>query len=106
MEVKEIVKERDVVDYDFLFTSGAKLSITLDPAAGDVFEELPDRFVLRTVAKPSFTEPGETTTAEDIEVFKTSLASKITCKRKQEMPTEEDIHNTKKLIHAMARMVQ
>jgi hypothetical protein len=106
MEIQEQIKEHNVTDYDFMFNSGSKLAITIDHDAGDNVQELGDRYILDTVAKPGLIDPEDSVDAETVEVFKTQLAVVARCNRKQRVPTEEEVFNTRKLLHEMTKSIQ
>jgi hypothetical protein len=106
MEISNPIKERDIVDYDFMFTSGAKLAISVEEAAGDQVAEQPDRYVFNLASKPSITDPSELTDEETMEVFKLGLAAVCKCRRKQRMPTEDELFDMHATLHAMAKRVQ
>lgn len=106
MDISEPIKERDIVDYDFMFTSGAKLAVAVDEAAGDTVEEQTDRFIFNVVSKPTVGDPTELTDPETLQVFKLGLAAICSCKRKQRMPTEEELFDMHKLVHTIAKTIQ
>jgi hypothetical protein len=106
MEIKETVKEHLVVDYDFMFTSGNKLTMTVDVDLGDTVAELADRYLFNTVPRPGMTEDEDAVEAETLEVFKAGLAAVSTCKRKQRQATEEEVFDLRKTVHALAKSVQ
>jgi hypothetical protein len=103
MEINEVIKEHDVIDYNFMFPTGSKLTVTIDLDLGEEAQEQEDRYIVSTVEKTSFTNPDETVDAETITVFKAGLAAVTTCKRKQRQPTEEEIFNMRKLMHEVAK---
>jgi hypothetical protein len=106
MDILEPIKERDIVDYDFMFVGGAKLAITLDPEAGDTVNEYDTHYELHTVARPNPTNPEDSIDAETVKVFKNQLAVLATCWRKQRMPSEEEKREMEKFIHELAKGVQ
>ena len=106
MEIIQPVAEKEVIDYDFMFTSGAKLVVTLDFAAGDKFQETPDRFILDITSKPSPADPEDKTDEETLEVFKTGLAALNKCKRMQRVPSEEELFQMRKTLHTAAKLIQ
>jgi len=106
MELLKPIKERDITDYDFMFISGAKLAITIDEQAGDTVKEHADRFTLDIVAKPSLTDATEFSEAEVMQVYKIGLAAVVTCKRKQRMPTEEEMFDMQATVHKLAKQIQ
>jgi hypothetical protein len=106
MDIIEPLREREIVDYDFLFISGSKLAIVVDVAAGDTATELPDRYVMSLSSKPSASDPDDLSDPETMEVFKVGLAAVVTCKRKQRMPTEEELFDMQKTYHSIAKGVQ
>jgi hypothetical protein len=103
MEINEVIKEHDVVDYNFMFPTGSKLTVTVDLTLNESAVEMADRFVVNTVNKPNFSNPEEIIEAEEIVVFKSGLAAVTTCKRKQRQPTEEELFDMRKLMHEIAK---
>ncbi len=99
MEIETPKKERNVSDYDFMFSSGSKLTVTLDFEAGDKLEEQTDRYVLDITPKPTATDPDEFTDEEQLLVFKAGLAAINICKRVQRLPSEEEIFEMYSKLH-------
>lgn len=66
---------RVVVDYDFTFTSGGVLPITVDEAAGDSvsFQSSPVAVVITLAAKPSPVNPDLVLPEEEITIFQSHL---------------------------------
>lgn len=106
MVINEPVKERDVIDYDFTFTSGMRLPLTVDVEAGDTIQEFSDRFELTLVGKPSMTDLDEVLQPEDVIVYKATLAAFIKRYRKQRIPNADELFDMKKTIHQLAKSVQ
>lgn len=106
MEIVSPVKERIITDYDFMFASGAKLTITLDFEAGDKLVEEPDRYIVDITSKPSFSDPEEYTDEEQLVVFKSGLAAINICKRNQRMPSEEELFEMQTTLHKLANNIQ
>ena len=90
MQQAEPKLEKDVTDYDFLFSNGNKLPITLDLELGDTVQELKDRYVVFLAAKPRVSNPELTMPAETATVFKSGLLATIVRERKQRLPTPEE----------------
>lgn len=90
MQQVEPVLEKDVTDYDFIFSNGNKLPITLDKALGDTVTELKDRYVIYLAPKPRISDPEKIMSAETATVFKSGLVAAIVRDRKQRMPTPEE----------------
>lgn len=105
MEILEKIQERNVTDYDFMFVSGQKMSITLDFGVGDTFEELEDRYRLFVEAKPSFLGQ-EPTEAETVQVFKNHLAMLASSSRTVRIPTEEESFEMQQTLHKLAKGIQ
>lgn len=96
MEISEQLKFKDVIDYDFMFVGGEKLTFPVEFDAGDVVEELADRFVINLSSKPSLIDEKEKSDPSTIQVFKVGLAAHVTTARKVRMPSEEELFNMRK----------
>lgn len=106
MEIVEAVKEHDVVDYDFMFTTGAKFTISIDTTAGDSAQATGDRYVFTIEPKKNPLDPEDVVEGEEIEVFKSGLAVKVVRARKQRMPTQQELLEQQQFIHKLAKNVQ
>jgi hypothetical protein len=106
MEILEQIKEHDCTDFEFLFGTGPKLTISVDHDSGDTWTELDDRYVIEVTEKPSLGDPDEMVDAETLIVHKANLAAVSIRKRKQRMPTEEEKLQTKKFMHQLLKTVQ
>jgi hypothetical protein len=106
MDIVAPVKERLLTDYDFMFASGAKITVTLDSEAGDKLNEGNDRYVIDIVAKPSISDPEDFTDEEQLVIYKSGLAAVNICKRSQRMPNEEELFDMQKTLHALSSKVQ
>lgn len=100
------IKERDVIDHNFLFASGEKFSLTTDPTGGDVVEELSDRYVFKIAPKFIGGNPAMPQAAETLSVFKQHIAVSTTHTRKQRDFTLEEATDIEQFIHAMSKQVQ
>ena len=105
MKIAETVREREVVDYDFMFLGGTKLTITVDAVAGDTVREFGDRYIINTTERKGLT-PEDDVSAEELILFKGHLAVLGICKRLQRLPTEEELFNMRKTLHTLAKGVQ
>lgn len=105
MEIQERVIEKDVIDYDFMFVGGSKLTMTVDVAA-DTVTETDVSFVFNVAEKPSFSDPDEVIDAEELTVYKKQLAAVAKRPRKQRMPSEEELFSMKQTLHALAKGIQ
>ena len=106
MEIVEQIKEHSVTDYDFVFSSGSKLAITVDHDAGDTAIKHPDRFEFHIAGKPSQYDPEDSVDEQDMTVYIKQLAFVAVCNRKQRMPTEEEKLESQRFIHQLAKSVQ
>lgn len=106
MQIEEVINEKDVVDYDFSFIGGQRLTFIVDEAAGDKVAQAEDSYILDFAGKPSFIDPEELMDAEVITVFKRNLAAVAIRNRKQRMPTAEEVFNARKTLHELAKSVQ
>lgn len=103
MEIQSPELTKDVVDYDFSFTSGLRSVTTVDPSVGDYVEELVDRYQIHLASKPSFTNPEEILPEELVTVFKSQLTVFIERKRKQRMPSPEELFSMRKTFETWAK---
>lgn len=109
MEIIQAVKHHTVTDYEFMFVSGSKLTITLDIDLGDSITESSDRYVIKTVKRPGlpFSEDqDEASEGESLEVFKTGLAAISAIARKQRQPTNEELLELQSTIKQFSKTVQ
>jgi len=74
MELVVREEKRYVECYDFLFTTGMVLPITLDLKAGDSIEFKDKEILISFVVKPSITDPDVMLPAEEQTIFKKHLA--------------------------------
>jgi hypothetical protein len=106
MEIKEVVKTKDVMDCDFHFVNGNRMQFTLDLEAGDSVEETDELFRVVTVAKPNLIDPEEVSPEETVTLYKRNLTVAGVRLRKQALPTEEQLFNMRKLLHNLPAEVQ
>lgn len=90
MEILEQIKEHSVTDYDFVFSTGSKLSVSVDHDSGDTASKHDDRYEIHIAGKPSLSDPDSAVDEEDMTVYIKTLAFVTVRKRKQRMPTEEE----------------
>jgi len=102
MNLVEKTKEHKVTDYNFMFPGSGKLTVTIDHDAGDTAVEYDDRYELDTVVRPSFSDPDEQVDPEHMVIYKKHLAVVIRTDRKQRQPSEEELFNMRKTLHALA----
>lgn len=103
MKLDEPVLTKAVVDYDFLFTHGVKLPLTLDLNAGDSVTDEGERFVVHLVAKPSKFDPEEILPAETAYVYKANLLTYVIRERQQRIPTPEEQFDMKQAVQRLAK---
>lgn len=103
--VVDEITYKDVIDYEFSLVNGARLPLTVDAAAGDTVTETPTEFELHLAAKPNPIDPEIVMNEEDITVYKCNLVAKIIRKRKQRLPTAEELFNLQKTYHKLTGVV-
>jgi hypothetical protein len=66
-----------VEDYDFVFSSGQLMPITVDREAGDEvsFDQSPLAIIIKLAAKPSLANPDVMLPAEEVTIFQNHLIS-------------------------------
>lgn len=106
MEIVNPVKVHEVIDYDFMFTSGNKLAVTVDLDAGDSIDSSDTMYTINIKSKPNVTDPDTFTDEETLIIYKTGLAAVGICKRKQKQPSVEEIFEMQKTVHKLAKLVQ
>jgi hypothetical protein len=106
MEIKEQIKEHKVTDYDFMFATGAKMTVSVDHDAGDTANQHNDRWIIEIAGKPNLEDSDELVDAETIEIYKANLAAVVKRNRMQRMPTEEEKLEMKRFTHKLAKLVQ
>jgi hypothetical protein len=102
VNVTEKIKEHSVTDYNFMFPGSGKLTVCIDHDAGDTAVEHDDRYELDTVARPGLTDPDDQIDPEHMVIYKRHLAVVIRTERKQRQPSEEELFNMRKTLHALA----
>ena len=75
MEINSPDPRKIVDDYDFVFTSGMLMPLTIDVSVGDTIVFGDSQVMVRLVAKPSMNDPDKLLSAEDIVIYTTHLAS-------------------------------
>ena len=105
MEINNSIKEVEVMDYDFAFTNGMRISQSLEPNTGDYAEELADRYILHLSEKPSKVDPDELIPAEDVTVFKDQVVVLINRKRMMKLPTEQELFDMKEILHKIPKSI-
>lgn len=106
MDVKSPVKEREVIDFDFLFINGSKLSFTVDPEAGDAVSESDDKYIIDLKAKPGLTKEAKPLNPEFITVLKTGVIAVAQVKRLQKDPTEDELLDFQNTIQELSKTIQ
>ena len=69
----EVTKVLD--DYDFLFSSGVMMPVTIDSVAGDTITYYQDVIRVDLSAKPSQNDPSKILPAEDVTIYTKHLLS-------------------------------
>lgn len=105
MEFAEPIIEHIVTDYEFMFYSGTKFNITVDPEGGDTFVDFGDRYVISIQPKPYLSEDDISVVSQEAEVLKAHLAVVGRCVRKQRMPTKEETVSIKGIIQDTVKLV-
>lgn len=103
MHIEEVVKEREVEDYDFSFVGGSRWMTSMDESAGDRVEDLPDCFVFHTAPKPVLVDSEEETSDERTVIYKKNITAYLVRKRKQRQPVPEELLERQKLIQMWAK---
>lgn len=106
MELNEVVNTKQVLEYEFTFTSGMALPVTIDESLGDTVLELADRYEIHMAAKPSPMDSEVMFDEEDVTVYKRVLASVLVRKRTVQLATLDQKLAFKQFIHDAAKGVQ
>lgn len=106
MEIKEPVKTKTFIDYDFVYTSGYKMPVSIDEAAGDKITNFTDRYEISLVERPSAYKADETLPEEHVTIFKSALAAVTRVQRTMVLPTTEEKLAFQKFIHEQVTGVQ
>lgn len=77
MEYNTPEVKRTVFDYEFVFSSGMGLAITVDPEAGDSIEYLDGIIHIKLAAKPGLSDSSQSQGSEDHTIFLKHVASNI-----------------------------
>lgn len=100
------VIKKTVEDYDFVFSSGVAMPVTIDLAAGDTVDVFQDKILIHLTAKPSFHDPDKILPAEDIKIFTSHLISIQHREREIIELTPEQKLEWKKVLHTSNGTVQ
>lgn len=75
MKLESPAQTHEVDDYDFVFSSGQVMPITIDRAAGDEvdFTNTPLAIQIKLSPKPSIANPDVLLAAEEVTIFQTHL---------------------------------
>jgi hypothetical protein len=106
MEIVNPVREKDITEYDFALTNGVRLTQSIDVTAGDYMEDNEDHYAIFLSRKPSLSNPEDMLDEELVKVFKDKVAVLITRKRKQRLPTDEELFDMRKTLLKLAKTVQ
>lgn len=66
---------KSVDEYDFVFSSGMVMPITISPTLGDTVTFSPDLILVNLTSKPSMNTPEKLLPAEDIKIYTSHLIS-------------------------------
>lgn len=106
MAIPEQVVTRDVLDYDFSFSNGMRLPITVDLELGDTVEDKDGKLVICLTSKPSSVNPDVMMPAETITIFLDKVSAIVFRQRKQLVTSPDEALGMKRLIHEMAKGIQ
>lgn len=75
MEINVPEVKRTVIEYDFVFTSGQIMPVTIDPKAGDTISEGDQTIDINLTSKPSMNDPSKLLPSEKVVIYKQYLIS-------------------------------
>lgn len=75
MEIITAPATRTVDEYDFVFTGGVGMSVTIDSAAGDHIKQSDKTITIYRAPKPTLGDPDQLYPAEDITLFVSHIMS-------------------------------
>jgi hypothetical protein len=75
MEINAILPVKVVEEYEFIFSSGFLLAISIEPSEGDLIDFGSDRILITKPSKPSLVDPNQSLPAEDVTLFRNHLIS-------------------------------
>jgi hypothetical protein len=106
MEIKTPDAVREIKEVSYTWDAGMSLELLIDETAGDSITDMGECFQVRLAAKPLISNPDEKTGAEDVLIYKRTLASVITRTRSLRVPTPEEIFDLQQTLHPMVPRVQ
>lgn len=106
MIVHSAPEARTVHDYDYTFTTGLFLSVTVDETAGDQMSSSGDKVYFIIAEKPSPADPKVTIPAEDITIHTNHIVSVQHRSRIVTPPSPEQREEFQKTIIAMSQTIQ
>ncbi len=69
MEINTAQAKRTVWDFDIVSVNGTPANYTVDPTAGDTFEYVSDRLILKLTERPSVTDPDVKVSEEEVVIL-------------------------------------
>lgn len=69
MEINSEQAKRTVWDFDIVSVNGTPANYTVDPTAGDTFEYVSDRLILKLTERPSVTDPDIKIAEEEVVIL-------------------------------------
>ena len=107
MKINSPPETHRVDDYDFNFSNGLFMSITVDKEAGDTIEE-PDTHtrVFKLSEKPSRTQADTMLPPEEVSIYMPHVLSVTHRTRLQTAPTKEQSDEFQKTLHKLTGTLQ
>jgi hypothetical protein len=90
MLIQPVVKDRTVKEFDFIFSSGMVMPVSIDEEAGDSIHDDKDTIIVIITAKPSLSTPDASIPSERVVVYKAHLLAVQSRERTVSEPTPED----------------
>lgn len=91
---------RHLTDYDFIFTNGAAMPVTLDLALGDHITFAPDQITIHLAPKPGM-DPTKLLPAEELTIYTAHLISHQKRERQAQKLTREQQFEWNKAVETL-----
>lgn len=85
MEITTEQAKRTVWDFDIVSVNGTSANYTVDPDAGDTFEYVSDRLILKLTERPSITDPDIKVAEEEVVIL---LPNTFAIRKRKRITTE------------------